>query len=483
MDYVIKDTDLTAIANAIRSKNGSSDTYTVTEMADEIGNIGLQPEEKDVDFIDYDGTLIYSYTAEEFLAMTKMPPNPQHEGLLAQGWNWTLADAKEYVEDYGKMNIGQMYVTDDGRTRIHIHAMTNQDTILRFSQTVANGVTVNWGDGSATETYSGTSATSHAHRYSTVGNYTITLEVTAGKLVFTGTADTTGYSVYGQRASQTDIHSGARNSEIIGVNIGSNVQIGQYSFYGCYSLAELTIPSDVTSIGAYAFNSCYRLVEVTIPSSVISIGESAFRGCSSLIEVSFSTGITSIPAYMLNGCSALSSLTIPTGVTSIGANAFYGLNRISEMTIPYGVTSVGDSAFSMCYSLVGVTIPTTLTSFGAKAFYLCYSLTEVTVPSGTTTIPANMCYNCYSLTKVTIPSSVTTINANAFANCPGVGEFHILPTTPPTLAATSAFPSVSMPGDKIFYVPYSADHSILEAYQTATNWSTYASYMQEEPQS
>ena len=32
------------------------------------------------------------------------------------------------------------------------------------------------------------------------------------------------------------------------------------------------------------------------------------------------------------------------------------------------------------------------------------------------------------------------------------------------------------------YVPYSSDHSILEAYKTATNWSTYASLMVEEPQ-
>ena len=39
-----------------------------------------------------------------------------------------------------------------------------------------------------------------------------------------------------------------------------------------------------------------------------------------------------------------------------------------------------------------------------------------------------------------------------------------------------------IPADCIIYVPYSADHSILESYKTASNWSTYASYMQEEPQ-
>ena len=28
--------------------------------------------------------------------------------------------------------------------------------------------------------------------------------------------------------------------------------------------------------------------------------------------------------------------------------------------------------------------------------------------------------------------------------------------------------------DRVFYVPYSADHLILNVYKTATNWSAYA---------
>jgi len=54
-------------------------------------------------------------------------------------------------------------------------------------------------------------------------------------------------------------------------------------------------------------------------------------------------------------------------------------------------------------------------------------------------------------------------------------EYHLLPTTPPTLANTNAFAGI-VAGTKI-YVPVGS----LEAYQTATNWSTYASYMEEEP--
>ena len=39
----------------------------------------------DVRFFDYDGTLVYQYTADAFLALDTMPENPSHEGLTAQG--------------------------------------------------------------------------------------------------------------------------------------------------------------------------------------------------------------------------------------------------------------------------------------------------------------------------------------------------------------------------------------------------------------
>ena len=52
-----------------------------------------------------------------------MPANPDHsaDGLTAQGWNWTLSDAKTYVAAYGRLDIGQMYITSDGKTHIYIH--------------------------------------------------------------------------------------------------------------------------------------------------------------------------------------------------------------------------------------------------------------------------------------------------------------------------------------------------------------------------
>lgn len=83
-------------------------------------------------------------------------------------------------------------------------------------------------------------------------------------------------------------------------------------------------------------------------------------------------------------------------------------------------------------------------------------------------------------TEITIPASLTTLSANTFSDTNQHLVYHFLGTTPPTMENTNAFSQIRLQCK--IYVPYSADHSVLEAYQTATNWSTYASYIEEEPQ-
>ena len=39
--------------------------------------------ENDVNFWDYDGTLLYAYSKSGFLGLAAMPPNPEHDGLTA----------------------------------------------------------------------------------------------------------------------------------------------------------------------------------------------------------------------------------------------------------------------------------------------------------------------------------------------------------------------------------------------------------------
>ena len=335
----------------------------------------------DINFYDYDGTLVASWSLDELAAATALPANPTHDGLTAQGWNWTLADLKATNR---AMNVGQMYITDDGKTRLYITiaAPGRMSVPLYIQQSVANGVTINWGDGSAAETLPGTGIVNTTHTYADIGSYVITLAPSDGCTLEFGTGSSS-YCVLGD----TDDNGRVYCNMLQKVEIGSGVtRIGNHAFNSCYSLSNITIPDSVTRIGIYAFRYCYSLSDITIPDSVTSIGDSAFRYCYSL-----------------------SNITIPEGVTSIGIY-------------------IGNYAFN----------------------------------------------SCYSLSNITIPDSVTSIGVGAFQDCYGMAEYHLKPTTPPTLANVSAFDNI--PSDCIIYVPAGS----LSAYQTATNWATYADYMQEE---
>ena len=447
-----------------------------------------------VRFIDYDGTILYSYSAEDFANLTEMPANPSHTGLTAQGWNWTLTDAKTYVATYGMLDIGQMYVTDDGKTRVYI-SLVDSARLSPYLGICPNGtVVVDWGDNTATDTLTGTSLTTvkrAQHTYASTGDYVISLTVSSGSFAIYGSSSSTNGSYLLTRTNGDIISQTCYQNAIKKVELGTNVSLGANAFNNCYSLTSITIPSGVTSIGNNAFNNCYSLASITIPNSVTSI-DNAFnncysltsimipsgvksigtlKNCYSLASITIPSGFTSIGLFMFDTCYSLASITIPNSVKSIGVNAFNNCYSLTSITIPSGVKSIGSSAFNNCYHLTSITIPSNVTSIGSMAFGNCYPLTSITIPSGVKSIDGSVFYNCRSLSNITIPSGVTSIGSSAFYNCYAIAEYHFLPTTPPTLSNTNAFSGI--PDDCIIYVPSAS----LSAYQTATNWSTYASKM------
>jgi hypothetical protein len=114
--------------------------------------------EKDINFFDYDGTLLYSYTIEEAKSLRELPDGPNHEdmGLWFEEWNWTLYDiqSEKAFADVGasfltydpsiagsNKNITKVYV--DGSllhtTEVSLHLSTDGAT---------EGIKIDWGDGS-----------------------------------------------------------------------------------------------------------------------------------------------------------------------------------------------------------------------------------------------------------------------------------------------------------------------------------------------
>ena len=232
-------------------------------------------------------------------------------------------------------------------------------------------------------------------------------------------------------------------------------------------MTNVEIGDCVTSIGNNAFQYCSGLTSIEIPSGITSIGQWAFSDCRRLTSIEIPSGVTSIGSSTFYYCGSLTSITIPSGVTSIGDSAFGSCSGLTNITIPSGVTSIGNSAFINCRGLTSITIPNGVTSIGGSTFQSCYGLTSVNIQSGVTSIGSSAFRNCSGLTSITIPSGVTSIGAYAFRNCSGLTSVTVEATTPPTLS-TAAFDGTN---DCPIYVPCNS----LNAYKSASRWSTYAS--------
>ena len=250
-----------------------------------------------------------------------------------------------------------MPVIGDGKTYLYIKIAENGRMIvpLYFSQTVANGVVIDWGDGSATQTLSGTGNVNTSHTYVDVGEYTISLNPSSGCTLGLG-HNSSSYCVMGSTGNNGKVYVNMLQAVEIGKNVTT---IGNYAFYYCYSLASVVIPGSVTSISANAFRYCYSLTSVVIPGSVTNMGSYAFGYCYSLASVVIPGSVTSIGDYAFYYCYSLASVVIPGSVTSIGANAFrccYGMAfydfRTAKSVPTLGGTLVFDSIPSDCKIVV-----------------------------------------------------------------------------------------------------------------------------------
>jgi len=423
---------LTDVADAIRTKGGTSATIQASNFDTAIANLPsgggtTEVEEKDVNFYDYEGTIVHSYTKAEFLALESLPENPTHEGLVAQGWNWSLSEAKTYVNSYGKLDIGQMYITDDGKTRVYINLIDSNRLAPRFGVAVNGSALIEWGD-DTTSTITGTSLNTTIytqHIYSTIGKYIITIS-SEDEIAFYSSSSRTPILTLDGNTGGLDVYT----SSIYKFEAGSNLKkISVNMFNSCSCLESVTFHNNISispNDNLNCFADCYSLKYVTIPSSVTTMGSRLFSN------------------------SSLEIVSLPNNLSqNDGASEFYKNYNIKRICL------------------------TTKESTPASNYYQCYSLKEIIGEYYNAT--SSSFRECKSLATLKFSAETMYVLSTTFYNCNSIKIFDFTEcTSVPSLGNTNAFTGIS--SDAKIVVP----DSLYDSWIVANNWSTMANYIVKE---
>lgn len=387
------------------------------------------PKESDINFWDYDGTLLYSWTLAELATKTELPPLPSHDGLVCQGWNWTLQDIKDAGRE---LDIGALYITDDGKTRLYVDVDTEtwDDFVLNYWQSTRNATTVDWGDGTTPETKNADSWIEHRHVYAASGSYVITMSVKEGATMWLGHDSW-------MLIAKSEADSG-RCAMLRRVEVGARVTtIANNTFQVCGRLESISIPQNVEVEGYATFNQATQL-RVIVIQSITNVFRT-FYNCINLRAIAGPGTMGYTDKYTLTN----------TAVRQLNAavTAAYTVQSLERVHIKAVNGQVGD--FSACRSLVEVTIPADATTFVAAAFQGDNALRRVTCLGDIASIPAQVFQRCYPLRFVD------------FTHCTAV----------PTLANVNAFDQTHA------QLEIRVPASLVDAWKAATNWSSLADHI------
>lgn len=453
----------TDIANAIRLKSNIDDVYKPSEMANAILDIkSKEPklQEKDINFYDYDGTLLYTYTLSEIQELTELPELPEQEGLICQEWNYNLTSIKSVNH---KLNVGATYITDDDKTRLYIYLtdIYRLDVPLYFSQSISEGVIINWGDGTEPETLFGAGSRNITHSYAESGFYLITLEPIGNCELGFG-AGYSSYSVIGNDLI------GYRNV-LYKVEIGKNVTtIGSGAFYKCNCLQSITIPKGLKYVNGSSFSYCYSLECLVFPDELETIAAFSINYCYELQIAIIPNTVTSIGTYTFSYCHSLKSIILSPKMSIISDNIFYNCFGLKDVIIPDKTTEIGNSSFYGCYSLLDLLIPNNVEIIKGSAFYNCTAMNKLILGESITEIESYAFNGCTEIQTITLHENIEKIGVYGFSQCKFVKNYFIYSIEPPILDSDNVFSQIAT--DCIIHVPVES----LENYKNAQYWSIYA---------
>lgn len=396
--YTVENESLTSIADSIRKKAKKTEKLSfpagfvsAIEGIETGGGsapvVVEEPVEKAINFYDYDGRRLFSYTAEEAAALTELPTPPARDGIQFQEWNWTIDEVKKAKA----ADIGANCTTTDGKTRLYIKIdnQARKDLTLNLYQAKAEDISVDWGDGSAAETSDTAGDISLPHTYESAGEYTITLTVKAGAKAGLGHFSSPYKQVLSGSGTNPDADTFSSNihtNALIRAEIGNDIaDIENEAFYGCENLDSINIPTSIAHIKADAFLDCRKLQWIS----------------NQHIFMMYNFALTE------NG---LQRATFGGGSYAYGSSSAFQKNKnLKRAVLPTHYSAILSSDYNGCTALVEVICNNNIKKIGSMAFFGCYSLKKVDLTRNTE-IPTLESYNAFQKTaadlEILVPTSL-----------------------------------------------------------------------------
>ena len=432
-------------------------------------------EQKIITFVDYDGTLLYEIPLNE---LDEMPPLPEHDGLICQGWNWTLEQIKN---ENASFYVGPGYITDDERTRFYV-TLAEDDLNLWVSFTRPSGTTmyVDWGDGSEQYTSNESGFISINHIYENTGDYLITFycpkgtnTTTSGYYKFSGYNGNPGILFCKKQvpAFNTQINVADTAMHIITkIELGERYSLGTSSFSYATNLKAMTTPrgTGIDASGLYMTTSLKTFIwnGAALPQSpfvksgletlVTSATFSGHQFYTSNDDTTFGQSLrqcylpkaTKVVPNFSNNCVILKGLPknlvelhstkpddyfdeLPNGLISLIGGALIGFKN-KRCVIPDSVycqwaSGSGMGTFSENKYVEEIIYPDTVKIVSnwfnfSYTFYKCPNLKRVIYPKNITKVGSFDCQDCTKLEEVRLPEQAKEIGSTAFKNCTSLRE-------------------------------------------------------------
>lgn len=303
------------------------------------------------------------------------------------------------------------------------------------------------------------------------------------------------------------------NRNLTKVNIPEGVTtIGGYAFYNNSKLEVVNMPDSLIDISSNAFQTCSAMKTITLPKNIDHLRTSCFDGCRYVEELNYniialgysinsgyppfkslgsnSTGVVvnigedveRLPGYLFSGGNSsaqvikINTINFPTNskCTKLGEYCFYncktGTFNINWNGAYNTITEFGQGLFRSNQGFTSITIPLGVTEIPSDCFRDS-GLTSVEMHDNITHLGSNSFRSCTGLIKLVMPSKLTNIYSSAFYQCSNIVTYDFTKCEAIPTLGMSAFGSTS--ANRKIYVP----DALYDQWIVATNWVDQASYI------